>query len=403
MKLSATRRCALLVFLVPLLSLGQSDTTKARTPTKKPWYESFGIRGYGQIRYNRLLETNEKFKCEQCDKSIGEGGGFFIRRARIIFQGYVHKQVFIYLQPDFASAAGTTNNITQLRDWYMDLGMDADNEFRFRLGQSKVPFGFENLQSSQNRLPLDRADATNSAHSNERDLGVFFMWAPKRIRERYRMLVADGLKGSGDYGVFAVGAYNGQTANRSEADEEPHFVARLTWPFAIKSQILEVAAAGYTGNYLVGSDQRSANVKGSDGFVYEDTRFVGSLNLAPKPFGLLAEYNVGRGPEFNTVSDSIETRDLSGGFATATYRVQIGKQIIFPFVRYQVYEGGKKHELDARSYFVNDIEFGIEWQPIKNFELVCEYYIGDRRYEDFAKQDNKQKGQFLRLQAQLNF
>lgn len=403
MNLIATRNCVLLVFLVPLLSLGQSDTTKAKAPTKKPWYENFSIRGYGQIRYNRLLETNEKFKCEQCDKSIGEGGGFFIRRARIIFQGYVHKQVFIYLQPDFASAAGSTNNIAQLRDWYLDLGVDPDNEFRFRIGQSKVPFGFENLQSSQNRLPLDRADATNSAHSNERDLGVFFMWAPKKIRERFQMLVADGLKGSGDYGVFAVGAYNGQTANRNEADEEPHFVARLTWPFAIKSQILEVAAAGYTGSYVVGSDQRSANVKGSNGFVYEDTRFVGSVNLAPKPFGLLAEYNVGRGPEFNTVTDSIETRELSGGFATATYRFAIGKQVIFPFVRYQVYDGGKKHELDARSYSVNDLEFGIEWQPMKNFELVCEYYIGDRRYEDFAKQDNKQMGQFLRLQAQLNF
>lgn len=403
MFLSAFRRCVLFALLVPSLSVGQSDTTKAKAPAKKPWYEAFSIRGYGQIRYNRLLETNDQFKCEQCDRSIGENGGFFVRRARIIFQGYVHKQVFIYLQPDFASATGSTNNIAQLRDWYLDLGVDADNEFRFRIGQSKVPFGFENLQSSQNRLPLDRADAINSAHSNERDLGVFFMWAPKRIRERFQMLVADGLKGSGDYGVFALGAYNGQTANRSEADEEPHFVARLTWPFAIKSQILEVAAAGYTGNYVVGSDQRSANVKGSDGFVYEDTRFVGSLNLAPKPFGLLAEYNVGRGPEFNPRTDSIETRDLSGGFATATYRIDIGKQVFFPFVRYQVYDGGKKHELDARSYSVNDLEFGIEWQPMRNFELVCEYYIGDRRFEDFAKQDNKQKGQFLRLQAQLNF
>jgi hypothetical protein len=78
-------------------------------------------------------------------------------------------------------------------------------EFRLRVGQSKVPFGFENLQSSQNRLTLDRNDALNSAVANERDLGAFFYWAPSKIRERFAMLVKDGYKGSGDYGVFAFG------------------------------------------------------------------------------------------------------------------------------------------------------------------------------------------------------
>jgi phosphate-selective porin len=73
-------------------------------------------------------------------------------------------------------------------------------EFRLRVGQSKVPFGFENLQSSQNRLTLDRNDALNSAVANERDLGAFFYW-PSKIRERFAMLVKDGYKGSGDYGV----------------------------------------------------------------------------------------------------------------------------------------------------------------------------------------------------------
>jgi hypothetical protein len=87
-----------------------------------------------------------------------------------------------------------------------------DTKFRLRVGQSKVPFGFENLQSSQNRLTLDRNDALNSAVANERDLGAFFYWAPSKIRERFAMLVKDGYKGSGDYGVFAFGVYNGQTS-----------------------------------------------------------------------------------------------------------------------------------------------------------------------------------------------
>lgn len=398
-----------LFFLLTVAAQGQqdaiaaADTTRPKPMVKKPWYESFSIRGYGQIRYNRLLETNEDFKCEQCDRSIGENGGFFIRRARIIFSGYVHPRVFIYLQPDFASSAGSTQQVAQLRDWYMDVGLDAQNEFRVRLGQSKVPYSFENMQSSQNRLPLDRADATNSAHSNERDLGAFLYWAPARIRERFKMVVDDGLKGSGDYGVFAFGVYNGQTANRPEANDVLHTVARLTWPFEIGDQILETSAAGYKGTYVVTSDQRSAGVKGTEDWNYADERVLGSVNLYPRPFGVLAEYNVGRGPEYNPATDSIETRDLSGGFVTMTYRLKIKHHTFFPFARYQVYDGGKKHELDARSYSVNDFEAGVEWQPNKNFELVAEYYIGDRRYEDHIRQDNKQRGNLLRLQFQFNF
>lgn len=387
----------------PTGSAIEAPAAQSTAPVKKPWYETFSIRGYGQIRYNRLLETNPDLKCEQCDRSWGDNGGLFIRRARIIFSGYVHPRVFIYLQPDFASNAGTTGHVVQLRDWYVDVGLDAANEFRFRIGQSKVPYGFENMQSSQNRLPLDRADATNSAHSNERDLGLFFYWAPKRIRDRFKMLVDEGLKGSGDYGVLAIGAFNGQTANRAEANDELHVVARLTWPFEVKSQIIEPSVAFYTGNYVITSDQRSSGLKGNDDWSYEDTRMLGGLCLYPRPFGLLAEYNVGRGPEYNPATDSVETRDLSGGFATATYRFKVKNHVILPFVRYQVYEGGKKHELDARSYTVNDVEFGIEWQPVKNFELVCEYYMADRRFEDHAKPDNKQRGELLRIQAQFNF
>jgi hypothetical protein len=394
-------KSSLLALLVvcPLAAHAQATPT----PASRPWYERIRVRGYGQIRYNRLLETNADLKCEQCDRSWGDGGGFFIRRARIIFQGQVHPNVFIYLQPDFASSVGTTGNVAQLRDWYMDVGFDQDNEFRLRLGQSKVPYSFENLQSSQNRLPLDRADPTNSAASNERDIGAFFMWAPKATRTRLASLVNDGLKGSGDYGVFAIGVFNGQTANRPEANNEPHVVARLSYPMAVGAQIIEAGVAAYSGKYVVTADQRSAGVKGTSDWNYRDERVLGSFVLYPRPFGILAEYNAGRGPEFNPVTDSIETRSLSGGFVTLSYQLQVDEHVLFPFARYQVYDGGKKHERDARSYSVRDFELGVEWQPNPSFELVGAYYAGDRRFEDLQMPVNQQKGQLLRLQAQFNF
>jgi hypothetical protein len=387
-----------LVFLCLFNTVGQSVSTS------KKWYDSFQIRGYAQVRYNRLFETNETLKSEQGDRSIGDNGGFFIRRLRIIFSGQISERVYFYIQPDFASSASSTSlHFGQIRDAYFDLGLDAKNEFRFRVGQSKVPFGFENMQSSQNRLPMDRNDALNSAVSNERDLGVFFYWAPSNIRKLYTSLVSDGLKGSGDYGVFGLGVYNGQTANKPEANNSSHIVARLSYPIQVKNQIIEGGIQAYSGQWTMAADQLSAGVGVNANKSYLDERIAASFVLYPKPFGIQAEYNVGTGPEFNKETDAIENKKLSGGYITASYKIDLKKQILIPFIRVQHYTGGKKHELDARSYQVDETELGVEWQPNKYFELVAMFTQATRRAEDFKLQNNLQSGSMLRLQAQLNF
>lgn len=365
------------------------------------WFDRFAIRGYTQGRYNRLMETNPNLKCEQCDRSWGDGGGFFIRRMRIIFFGQISEKVYFYVQPDFASSVGTTQHIAQLRDAYMDLGFDKKNEFRIRVGQSKVPFGFENMQSSQNRIPLDRADALNSAVTNERDLGAFFYWAPESVRKLYTSLVNDGLKGSGDYGVFAFGAYNGQTANQPERNNQPHIVTRFSYPIRIGNQIIEPGIQAYSGKFVLLST--SNGVKRAANNEYLDQRAAMTFVLYPKPFGIQAEYNIGRGPEFNKLTDSIELRSLTGGYFQCYYMIRKGNQTFLPFTRAQYYEGGKKHELDARSYTVRELEVGLEWQPAKTLELVAMYTFSDRRFEDFVLQNNRQKGRLLRLQVQINF
>ncbi len=382
-----------------------ADVNSTATKTdKKSWYESFSIRGYMQVRYNRLLETNENLKCEQCDRSIGKNGGFIIRRGRIILSGNLHKRIYFYIQPDFGSSSGTTLNIFQLRDAYIDVSLDEKNEFRLRLGQSKIPFGFENLQSSQNRLPLDRNDGLNSAVSNERDLGAFFYWAPVKKRELYSRLVSENLKGSGDYGVFALGAYNGQTANRAELNNKLHLVTRFSYPIQIGKQIFEPGIQAYTGKYVLPADLRSGTVKAINNFEFKDQRVAASLILYPKPLGIQAEYNRGQGPEYNPAKDSIEVRSLKGGYITVSLKLKNKKdQVFFPFTRIQQYQGGKKHEQDARRYEVKELESGLEWQFNKNFELTVSYVISKRRFEDSKLRNNLQSGNFLRLQAQLNF
>ena len=393
----------LLVLFSFYLFLSQSVLGQT-VPPKKQWFESIQLRGYMQVRYNRLLETNPLLQCAQCDRSWGDNGGFFIRRMRLIFSGQISERVYFYIQPDLVSnPSSTATQYAQIRDAYVDVGLDAKNEFRLRVGQSKVPFGFENMQSSQNRIPLDRNDALNSAVANERDLGVFFYWAPKNIRTLFASLVNDGLKGSGDYGVFSFGAYNGQTANRAEANNSPHIVSRFSYPFAVNKQIVEMGVQAYTGQYILTPDLINAGVKLPATRSFLDQRIASSFVLYPKPFGIQAEYNIGRGPRFNKVSDSVEVSSLKGGYITASYKTQIGKHVIIPFSRYQYYQGGKKHEMDAMAYDVKEFEVGVEWQPNKNIELVTMYTFSDRRFESFKNQNNQQKGSLLRLQLQLNF
>lgn len=386
--------------------------TKSGVSNEEHWYDRISLRGYAQIRYNGLFSTNDKVSCEQCDKSWGttsiepdakSNNGLFIRRARLVFSGQVHPNVFFYFQPDFASSPSTgIQNFVQIRDLYFDLSFDKKKEYRVRVGQSKIPYGFENMQSSSIRLALDRNDAMNSAILNERDLGIFFYWAPAEIRERFAMLVKDGYKGSGDYGVFAFGVYNGQIANKLDGNRDLNVVARATYPFVIGSQIIEPGIQAYTGKWAF-TGEISPGVKVNDPQYVKDQRVGATFVLYPRPFGIQTEYNIGTGPRYNKVTNTVDETDLNGGYVLLNYKLDIKKQHIYPFAKFQYYDGGKKYEKDARSYVVRDYEIGIEWQPFKAFELTAEYVIADRTFEDSVLPINRQQGNLLRLQAQFNF
>lgn len=376
-------------------------STAQRVPdAPAPWYERLSIRGYAQVRYNRLLETNGDLECAQCDKSIGENNGFFLRRGRIVLFGNVHPRVYVYIQPDYGSDAAGLLHYFQLRDAYFDLYLDSTRTHRLRFGQSKVPFGFENLQSSQNRLPMDRHDGLNSALPNERDLGVFYYMTPPAAARRFRSLSSRGLKHSGDYGVFGLGLFNGQSANRPEANNSLHAVARLTYPWEFENgQVVETGIQAYSGRFVLQS--RTPGVTSDP--EYADERAAATVVLYPQPFGFVAEYNVGRGPQYVPTSNATESRRLRGGFVQAMYRWTSGTQVVIPFVRYHEYSGGKKAETDARHYEVTELEVGIEWSPFSAFELTAMYTTSDRLFEDAATVGNRQKGQLLRLQAQFNY
>ncbi|MEQ1733932.1 MAG: porin, partial [Bacteroidia bacterium] len=178
-----------------------------------------------------------------------------------------------------------------------------------------------------------------------------------------------------------------------------HIVSRLTYPFKFKNgQYFETSLQAYQGR--VGITKTKGNNAPDEFF---ERRAAASLIVYPQPFGVQAEYTIGVGPEFNTTTMRTENANLKGGYIQLMYYAKAGAQLIIPFVRTQYYNGGKKHEIDARKYRVTEHEIGIEWQPISNFEFVAMYTISNRTFEDYATPLNNQKGNLLRLQAQCNF
>jgi hypothetical protein len=372
-------------------------------PISTKWYENLEFHGYMQFRYNRLLESNSLLRCDQCDKSWGKGQEFAFREARFIIKGDVHERVFIQLEVDHTSdASSTSKNFLQIRDAFFDYSFDKKKTFRLRLGESKVPFGFDNLQSSVHRIAFDRSDAINSAVPGERDFGAFFYYAPASVRALYKDLVKNGLKGCGDFGVLAVGLYNGQTINKPQLSDNVHRVARLTYPFKIGNQIIEPGVQGYSGLFTLPKDQLTAGVKTRSDLTYTDRRVAASFVLYPQPFGIQAEYNWGEGPGFDKSTDSIRVSKLHGGYVTASFRTTIARTVFIPYYRFQTYDGGKKQEVDARFYHVQEHELGIEWQVNKNMELTLAYVMSHRQYQNY-KSNYDESGHLLRIQVQASY
>lgn len=403
------------------------DGDKAKEkPKTKAWYEKLSVRGYTQFRFTDSMwkEPDSAAPQNYNDSSISDGQTFLIRRARLVLSGNVTDRIYLYVQPEFAASPnGTVDNIhfVSLRDLYADLHFDEDKEHRIRVGLSKVPFGWENLQSSQNRAPLDRNDAINSATRNERDLGIFYYWTPQYAQEIYKYVSDNNLKGSGNYGVFGVGVYDGQGGSLAEQNDSLHVAVRYNVPIQFEDcQVVEFGAYAYTGKYTVlsstisplgvGAAVRPFNTletNNRDGIV--DQRVGASFVYFPQPLGFQAEWNIGRGPALNDAQTAVTSRSLTGGYAMVMYRQETECWGEFlPYCRWTHFRGGHKSERNAPFAKVDELEAGVEWQINKNVELTAAYAITDRtntRANSVANtlSYNQYDGQLMRFQLQINY
>jgi hypothetical protein len=292
---------------------------------------------------------------------------------------------------------------------------------RLRAGQSKIPFGWENLQSSSNRLPLDRSDSLNSGARNERDLGLFYYWTPESAQEIFTWVNDQGLKGSGNYGVFGIGAYNGQGGSFVEQNDNLHVITRLTYPFFLDSgQLVELGIQAYTGKYVVLSTPISPLGVGAParpGGTLEtgnqaglrDERMAWTAVVYPQPLGLQCEWNVGRGPALDDSQTAVVERSLHGGYAMAFYRLPTDCYGEFwPFVRYNTYQGGYKSERNAPFSSIDEWELGVEWQLNDQVEFVTMFTFTDRTNtvamnEADVLSYGQFRGDLVRFQLQINY
>lgn len=383
----------------------------------KAWYERLSLRGYTQMRYNAFLSGDDTAAAGQSrlrsvhDSSISDRGGFSLRRARLVLQGDVSDRVSLYLQSDFATAvnnqSGTERRegFAQLRDAYADVFLDKAKTFRVRLGQSKVPYGWENMQSSSNRLTLDRSDGINSAVPSERDLGVVAYYTPAPVQKIWDRLAHDGQKLFGNYGAFGLGVFNGQGTNRTEQNRGLMKVAFATWPFeldglgsGLEGQVFEIGASGMLND--VQPEVRSGGVSAQ---AFKDNRIGLHAMLYPQPFGIQAEWNWGKGPEFDLDTLSIQTKRLSGGYVQMMYRLPTDSfGAVIPYARWQRYRGGWKASVNAPRLETDELELGVEWQPWKALELTVAY-AKMKRTEADERRTGRAEGDLIRTQVQWNY
>jgi hypothetical protein len=393
-----------LVRCLPLGALLALPAARARaqepTQAERPsGYPRLTLRGYSQLRTEGLVGTRDSASCDGCAPAIDQRTGYSARRGRLVLSGALSERVSIYVQPELAPLLEGRVSAT-MRDAYVDVAVDRAQTLVLRVGQGKIPFGWENLQSSSRRLPLERAAATRSAFSSERDLTAFARWAPPHVRARLKLLSDSGLRGSGDYGMVAAGAFNGAGANNLDFDRHVHTFARVTYPFLLRGgRVVEAGLQGYAGRFVMPG---AARVTADDAGLV-DRRVAASVVAYPQPFGVQAEWTVGRGPSADASTGMVRARPLQGGYVQAMYRGRVGGDVVLPFVRASRYDGGEKFQDAARRDHTRDLDAGIEWEASRAIELTAMYTRLDHRSETLTRVSDRERVHVARFQVQVNY
>ncbi len=167
--------------------------------------------GYFQVRYQ--------------DDDASDRNEFLVRRARFNIRGPVSDRwsYRIEFQLDAREEGRGPTSKTQLRTLYADYEMERSV---LRIGQAKVPWGYELLESVPNLWSAERSLFMDVLFPNQRDIGVQYAYTAGPNRPR-----------------LDVGIFNGTGINASDDNKRKNLMARVDVPVPNGS----VAFSGYIG------------------------------------------------------------------------------------------------------------------------------------------------------------
>jgi len=201
------------------------------------------IDGYMQLRYQ--------------DDSAPQGKEEFqVRRARVNVRGPVSDRTSyrIEFQLDAKESGKARGSKVQLRTAYVDYELD---QGKLRVGQAKVPWGYELLESVPNLWTAERSLFMDRLFPDQRDIGV--QWSYRRSPRAPQ---------------FDVGIFNGTGINASDNNDRKNLMARLDFPAGTGT----VALSGYAGSDGAGPDATRQDRTGlSARFEWGQTQFLGEF------------------------------------------------------------------------------------------------------------------------------
>lgn len=254
----------------------QSRLTKVEAEQKK-----HKLDGYLQVRYQ--------------DDDGTDRSEFLVRRARFNVRGPVSERwsYRVEFQLDAREMDRGPTSKAQLRTLYADCQMGKGT---LRVGQAKVPWGYELLESVPKLWTSERALFMDRLFPNQRDIGVQYAY-----------------RASPSAPQVNVGVFNGTGINASDNNHRKNLMARVDFPVPNGS----VALSGYVGE------------NGADEAATDQDRYGASARFAcPGGTEFMGEFATGKAGG----------SDVRGWYAQVGHPVTKKKPNLL-FVKYDQYDG----------------------------------------------------------------
>lgn len=251
---------------------------------------TFKFSGYAQFRYT----GGERASVDQ----------FTVRSIRPTFKGTLATPLPMSYAVQL-EAAGSSGAKVKLTDGFVDL---SPASWKLRLGQFKIPFGYDNPLATPIRLEPEPALVIDTLFPGLRDQGLFASFP---------------VKGKAN-GRFIIGVVNGQGINTSDENDAKDFFLRLEG----SKGGLRGGVSAYSGEYGTAKSDKN--------------RFGVDFQWSTGQIQVLGEYVSGEGwhqppgVQGYTAPASFNTLDFSGGYLSLYYQPSGSPHI--GFIRYDVFD-----------------------------------------------------------------